>query len=192
VSTKHRIREFIRYRHKAKGRHGVHSPFVFSFIENVLKKKPSASNLSLVTKKEKKLINRIISYFQCHSILWIANPHGEPETFITITDGEGDKAKLTSQVFDISTPDKYPRPDLLLIDLNDPTDWRPAFEKYESRLKENSIVLISAPHNTKKHSEAWDDIHRLPRVKLSLDIFRIGLLFFRQEFKEKQHFTLKY
>jgi hypothetical protein len=165
---------------------------VFSFIENVLKKKASAPNLSLVTKKEKKLINRIISYFHCRNILWVANPHGEPETFITITEAEGDKAKLTSRVFDISTPNNYPEPDLLLIDLNDPTDWRPAFEKYHSRLKENSIVMISTPHHTKKHSEAWEDIYKIPEVKLSLDIFRIGLLFFREDFKEKQHFTLKY
>jgi hypothetical protein len=192
VSTEHRIKEFIKYKRKAKGRHGIHSPFVYSFIDNVLKKRTSVPNLFLVTKKEKKLINRIISYFGCRNILWVANPHGEAETYISITHEDGQKASLTSEVFRIDAPAEYPQPDLLLIDLNDPSDWKPAFEKYGHRLKEDSLVLVSAPHQTKKHSEAWAELHSLAGVKLSIDIFRLGLLFFRDEFKEKQHFILKY
>ncbi len=40
----HALLQYIRYRWKAKTRHGIHSPFVYAFIDNCLAKK-SAQNL---------------------------------------------------------------------------------------------------------------------------------------------------
>src|SRR5258708_3300408 len=37
--TIHTFEQYLKYRWKSKGRHGVHSPFVYSFIENVLRDK---------------------------------------------------------------------------------------------------------------------------------------------------------
>jgi hypothetical protein len=37
----HSFIEFIKYRSKAKTRHGIHSPFVYAFIDNCLGKKSS-------------------------------------------------------------------------------------------------------------------------------------------------------
>lgn len=42
--TLHALIQYIRYKLKAKTRHGIHSPFVYAFIDNCLAKK-SAQNL---------------------------------------------------------------------------------------------------------------------------------------------------
>ena len=41
-------------------------------------------------------------------------------------------------------------------------------------------------------SEAWSKIKRDPQVKVSIDLFQFGLVFFMQEVKEKQDFVLRY
>jgi hypothetical protein len=54
----HTFIQYIKYRSKAKTRHGIHSPFVYMFIDNCLGKK---SNLSLE--------ERINEYF-CNALQW--------------------------------------------------------------------------------------------------------------------------
>jgi hypothetical protein len=40
--------------------------------------------------------------------------------------------------------------------------------------------------------EAWELILENPRVKMSIDIFSAGLVFFRNEFKVKQQFVIRF
>ena len=192
MTTRHRLKEYLKYLRKARSRHGIHSPFVYGFIENVLRNNGGlTTSLILVTSRHKKLVNQLIAYFNCRNILWLTNHHGEQETFISIVDGEDGKAQVKSELFDAGAYDQYPQPDLILIDLRDPTDWRPAFDKFRFRLKQDSIVLINSIHHSKQHTEAWGEISEMEEVKLSLDLYKVGLLFFREEIKEKQHFVLK-
>jgi hypothetical protein len=107
-------------------------------------------------------------------------------------EGDDGKARVKSQPFDAGAYEQYPQPDFILIDLRDPTDWQPAFDKFRFRLKQDSIVLLNSIHHSKQHTNAWEQISEMTEVKLSLDIYRLGLLFFRDEIKEKQHFVLKH
>ena len=47
--------EYIKYRWKAKNRHGIHSPFVYTFTDKCLIIKPDANSLSLIDKIVKRL-----------------------------------------------------------------------------------------------------------------------------------------
>lgn len=193
MTTGYRLKQYVRHLRKAKGRHGVHSPFVYALIEDVLQNKAADDNaLILVTRKHKKLINQLVAYFECRSILWLANHHGEQETFITITPVKDGEVQLKSEPLEAGSYEQYPQPDLLLIDLRDPSDWQHAYEKYRFRLKNESFVLINSIHFSKQHTAAWEQIASSEDVRLSLDLFKIGLLFFREEFKEKQQFLLKH
>ncbi len=192
MSNWHRIRKFLHHRSKARQRHGIHSPFVYEFSAQFLKGKIKTGNLCLTTSRHKKAVNKIITYFAFQNILWLANRHGEQETFITISPASEKEMALRAQKIDAQTVQQFPQPDLLLIDLIDPGDWMPAFKKYQQRLTEQSVVLIIAPHHTPQHTAAWQQIHAMPEVKLSLDLYKTGLLFFRKEFLEKQHFLLKH
>jgi hypothetical protein len=40
--------------------------------------------------------------------------------------------------------------------------------------------------------KAWQEIKSHPTVQYSIDIFFLGFVFFKKEFKEKQHFTIRF
>ena len=60
-------------------------------------------------------------------------------------------------------------------------------EKYSK----NTIVVLRNIHQTKKQTKNWDSIINGSSVRLSIDLYDYGLLFFKDEFIEKQHFILK-
>lgn len=193
MSNAHRIREFIKHFRKARSRHGIHSPFVYEFVEKGLKKgnRDATRGLILVTSRHKKLINKIIGYFKCYNILWLTNKNGEQETFITIKIEHDNQLRLKSEQFHFDRFDDYPQPDLILFDLQEPRDWLDAWQRYQPCLQPDTIILFTGIHHTREHTQAWEEILHTSKVKLSMDLYKIGLLFFREEFKEKQHFLIK-
>jgi predicted O-methyltransferase YrrM len=56
----------------------------------------------------------------------------------------------------------------------------------------NSIFVFDDIHWSKEMEQAWEHIKEHPAVRCSLDLFFIGIIFFRIEFKEKQHFTVRF
>ncbi len=54
----------------------------------------------------------------------------------------------------------------------------------------HSVFVIADIHWSAEMEQAWAILRQHPRVRLSVDLFFVGLLFFRQESKEKEHFTL--
>ncbi len=192
MSSSHRIRQYLRHLRKAKGRHGVHSPFVYSFTDYLLKKKHGEqSKLVLLTRRNKRLVNEVIAYFDCKYILWLSDSLNARGTFLTFDRQEAGEVKIGSSAFEFEEAETFPAPDMLLIDINDPGDWLAAFNKYGRLLRQEGIILINSIHYTRKHTEAWQEVIAEEPVRLSLDLFKLGLLLFREEFKEKQHFVLK-
>jgi len=191
VSRTHQLKEYLKYSRKASGRHGVHSPFVYELTEQLLKRRLPAANLMLATSRHKRMVNKIITYFGCKHILWITNKDGEAETYIAIEEGAGATVKLRTERFNFAEFSSYPAPELYLLDLAEPADWVTAWEKYKDRIRPDDIVLITSIHHSAAHTAAWEQVHTDDRIKLSVDLFKLGLLFFKEEFKEKQHFVLK-
>jgi predicted O-methyltransferase YrrM len=56
----------------------------------------------------------------------------------------------------------------------------------------DSILIFDDIHWSKEMEEAWNIIKAHPAVTLTIDLFFIGIVFFRTEFKEKQHFVIRY
>lgn len=55
---------------------------------------------------------------------------------------------------------------------------------------EGSLFVFADIHWSPDMEQAWETMRMDPRVTISIDLFDFGLLFFRKENKEKQHFTL--
>ncbi len=65
------------------------------------------------------------------------------------------------------------------------------FHKCLNYASNESIFIFDDIHWSKEMEEAWEEIIRNPQVKISLDLFRFGLIFFRKE-NSKEHFNIKY
>jgi predicted O-methyltransferase YrrM len=66
------------------------------------------------------------------------------------------------------------------------------FETILPKTHEGSIIIFDDIHWSEEMEAAWEKIRKDERVTLSIDLFFIGLVFFRKEFREKQHFTIRF
>lgn len=83
--------------------------------------------------------------------------------------------------------------DLLYVDGNHA--YEPTLRYFEQALQKKhagSIFIFDDIHWSEGMERAWEEIRQHPEVTLSLDLFYIGIVFFRKEQKQKEHFVLKY
>lgn len=64
------------------------------------------------------------------------------------------------------------------------------FEQCLEFAQETSVFVIADIHWSEEMEQAWARMQAHPRVSLSVDLFHLGLLFFRSEPLQKEHFTI--
>lgn len=254
---------FSYYWHASNSKgHGVHSPFVFDFIKNVLNDKsadPSFIRIekertrllkdisiievkdfgagsavipyknrvvkdiaasSLKNKKFARLFYRMTKYYKPQTIIDIGTSFGittaylataEPASKVFTLEGSERIAAIAFRTFSnlnlknihliegnfdeqlpalLQTIDVV---DFCLIDGNH--SEYPTLQYLEwllQKINTNSIIIFDDIHWSKGMEQAWDKIKTHPEVRLSIDLFFAGIVFFKEEFKHKQHFTLRF
>ncbi len=69
----------------------------------------------------------------------------------------------------------------------------PTLKYFNACLKkadENSIFIFDDIHWSKEMELAWEEIIKHPSITISIDLFFMGIVFFKKEKKEKEHFIL--
>jgi predicted O-methyltransferase YrrM len=66
------------------------------------------------------------------------------------------------------------------------------FQQLLPKMNNDSILIFDDIHWSKEMEQAWETIKRHQAVRCSIDLFFIGIVFFRQEFKEKRHFVIRF
>jgi hypothetical protein len=165
--TLHGFLEYLKYKWTAKGRHGIHSPFVYAFVEDVIqnRKKITITNAIAIPGVPQPyviLANRLAQRYNYRAIL-------------TLHDNETEA-----------------NPDVLILPGDEPHLWETAAGKYFQRLKKDSVVFVIDIHKTAAHSKTWELLCARKGTLMSIDLYGMGLLFFKEEFKEKQHFVLRH
>ncbi len=64
------------------------------------------------------------------------------------------------------------------------------FEKLLPAVHNDSLMIFDDIHWSKDMEEAWEVIKAHPKVRVSIDTFQWGLVFFRTE-QEKEHFVIR-
>ena len=178
------------------------------------------ANSSLKPKKYSQLLFRIIHQYKPNNILELgtslgittsylsfANPastiitmEGAPEVAnvarnnfkqlnlsnIDVVEGNFDE-NLTSVIGQLSTID------FVFIDGNhrrQPTINY--FNKLVNISTQSTILIFDDIHWSKDMEAAWNEIKQHPSVTLTIDLFFIGLVFFRKEQKVKEHFSIRF
>jgi predicted O-methyltransferase YrrM len=89
--------------------------------------------------------------------------------------------------------DRAGRVDLAFVDGNhrlEPT--MRYFHALMERCGPESILIFDDVHWSEEMEEAWERIQRDPRVYMTIDLFFIGLVVLRDEFKVKQRFVIRF
>src|SRR6187200_333687 len=66
------------------------------------------------------------------------------------------------------------------------------FKEILSKANNNSILVFDDIHWSSEMKAAWETIKKDAAVTCSIDLFFIGIVFFRKEFKEKQDFVIRF
>jgi len=180
----------------------------------------SIARHAVKSKKYAQLLYRIVKYYRPRSIIELGTSLGITTGYLSSASPEGNvftlegsmeianiarenfktlelqKIKLAEGNFDYTLPSvlyHLTSVDLAFIDGNhrhEPTKiyFRWLLEKADS----NSIFIFDDIHWSKEMEQAWEHIKEHSAVRCSIDLFFIGIIFFRQEFKEKQHFIIRF
>jgi predicted O-methyltransferase YrrM len=73
--------------------------------------------------------------------------------------------------------------------------FKPTMAYFESLLEvvhDHTILVFDDIHWSEEMEAAWAQISAHPRVTLSIDLFFIGLVFFRKEFAQKQQVSIQF
>jgi predicted O-methyltransferase YrrM len=104
--------------------------------------------------------------------------------------------QLTIQHFDKALPsllEGLPRVDLAFLDghhQEEPT--LRYFELLLTKKQPDSIFIVDDIYWSPGMKAAWQAIKQHPEVRCTIDLFQFGLVFFKEEFKEKRHFSIRF
>jgi len=60
------------------------------------------------------------------------------------------------------------------------------------KLNTESILVFDGIHNSKEMEASWETIKIHYDVKLTIDLYKLGIVFFRKEQLEKENFTIRF
>ncbi len=66
------------------------------------------------------------------------------------------------------------------------------FQQLLPKTHDNSILIFDDIHWSSGMETAWSNIRKHKSVLCSIDIFFMGIILFRPEFREQQHFTIRF
>ena len=92
--------------------------------------------------------------------------------------------KLINKPFDEVLPvigNEIPEPGLVFIDGNHRKEPLVRYCREIAGFSgSNSVIVIDDIHSSREMEEAWDELQQMERVTLTIDIYRMGFLFFRE------------
>ncbi len=175
---------------------------------------------SLKPKKYSQLLFRMIQFYNKKNVLELGTSFGITSSYIAsaksspvVTSMEGSQniANIAQQNFDalqiknieiikgdfentLSTfLSKSTNIDFAFLDGNHRKI--PTLQYFKSILQkshEDTIFVFDDIHWSKEMEEAWEEIKTHKAVTLTIDLFFIGIVFLKKDFKVKQHFVVRY
>jgi predicted O-methyltransferase YrrM len=177
------------------------------------------ASTSLKPKRQAQLLCRLIDHFQCKNIIEIGTSLGitacylakaNPSSLVTTLEGCPEISKIAQNTFNqlhinninIVTGEfnqTLPRTiagieniDFVFFDGNHRLEPTLAYFKECLQKKHNdSLFVFDDHHKSPEMENAWEEIKNHPEVKVTIDLYFLGLVFFKKELT-KQHFKIRF
>ena len=193
-----------RYRHRCG--YGVHSPSDFFLITFViyekqayyayqdLKKKLFDHSLSHYRTKVNKLLFRLVNYTRPRTLVEIGCGNGASfaymlaaRTSMEASSLDGNLAEITEQLDDVLKDEDT----LDFIHLGFTPYYKEMFQKILPCVNERSCVVVGGIYDSSEKETWWKELIKDERIRISYDLYDIGILFFEPN-RYKQHYIINF
>lgn len=157
---------FLSFIFSSTNQHGVHSPFVYDYVTNCLYKK-SRLRLSIT----QKILVKSISYFDYKTIRLLTGSKSLEQSIkknfpaVTVVISKADVVFGSIQSLQSDQIDVH-------------------------LLENGTMLLVDRIHKNKNNFEQWERLKNHKNVRVTLDLFYCGVIFFRKE-QAKEHFKIR-
>ena len=190
----------------------------FPFDQRFVRVKDIARN-SAISRKKGEMLFRLVRWLNPGVILELGTSLGistmymalaRPESTLVTMEGCIDSAKIAVENFEktgqknirvvvgefsdvlTATLNEIKSPDLVFFDGNHRKEPTLAyFEECLKHIHPSTVFVFDDIHWSKGMQDAWELIRSDPRVKVSIDLFSMGVVFFRDELS-KENFVIRY
>ncbi|RZJ69125.1 MAG: hypothetical protein EOO45_13910 [Flavobacterium sp.] len=187
------VAKYINFLWNSTNRHGVHSPFVFGFVDKCIYAK--GPNLPFregykfnegISFRKAALLHRTISYFNAQKLLALGD---DTSAMTEILRYAGEKQNKKIWFFSPIAP--IPGTiDLLYFSYNDRETLLNVFNERLADANPNTICIIDGIYNSTETKQAWSDIKDHHAVTVTVDTYDLGVAFLRKG-QAKQHFMIR-
>ena len=153
--------------------HGVHSPFVFNFIRSVLNNKELKQEADY-SNKYRALVTRMVAYYMPVSVMELeATPSSKVKVLEEIANADSIGLLYIKHIANAEDLTNY-------------------FNTTLKKINTQSILIFDDIHDSKEMEVSWEEIKMHKEVKLTIDVYKLGIVFFRQEQLEKENFIIRF
>lgn len=176
--------------------YGVHSPFAFDFITNVIYEKTRyyayseiETGASTHARKVNRLLFRLVNRVQPHTII----STGQSQ----LTSAYLQAGKRTATFFPLSPKDEsailsVPQVDFLHVDCSgDPAFVERVTEYGITHTDTRSMIVLQGIYQSPSAKALWKRVVADERVGITFDLYDLGILFFDKS-KIKQHYIVNF
>jgi len=188
-------------------------------LRNSEKKISDIAKYSLKSKRQAQLLFRLINYFGSQHILELGTSLGITTSYLASVSSKSKvitlegcpeisklaqqtfaslnlrNIKLISGNFDETLPEALLQLTTLDVVFFDGNHQKEATLKYFQTClpfkHNNTVIVFDDIHYSNEMNEAWEQIKTHNEVMVTLDLFHIGIVFFKKEFT-KQHFNIQF
>ena len=190
---------FLHHNFLSRSKFDIHSPFVYKFYSEILKDKTDypeyqeiikqkSDRKSLLSVKDCRLLFRVSRYYKPETILILATQ----EDLSTSSLSMGCPA---SRIIILKNPDLITDVDsfdMVFVLCDHPWNLVPDyFSRTIQHIHNDSVLILCNIQLSKEIHELWDEIKNHSSVTLTIDLFNLGLVFYKEELT-KEDFILRY
>lgn len=182
--------KFLQYQwwaSNSKG-HGIHSPFVFKLIQEQLNAKKTIE----LIEKESPIVQQVLEQIELATMRPLKQKikrliaslleRFNPSTCCVVGKSKMDASYETFKTIDFLFIGAGRSKALLLSEV----------AHFLRKMQPNSWMILEGIHADSDMEAAWDVLKKDTSIRLSIDLFHIGVLFCRSEQKEQEHFIIRY
>lgn len=182
LMDKYKFRTYLRFRHTAKGRHSIHSPFLWDLYETcITNTEKKFKNIGGKIKKSARIKNRLSKKTEFVNCLC--------------------KNKNYERILILDDASKYLLPDTIIVNHKNPQLVIINAENQILRTEESALeflkkhgdafILIDDIHNNTQATQNWNNISKHKTVSQCVNFYHFGLLTTDTDFTS-QRFLLRF